>query len=289
MRRERFVSIPCSDSRRSRGTEKMSAESLSGSGRLRKPESSVRPVIRYDSYRLKLPELALGLAKGVTACGLLAFTFYRSLKIFLWMLPLAFAGVALGRKRRLEHRKKELAGQFKESMMILASSLSAGYSVENALAVSKEELTMLYGREGMIVQEFSFMVHQVRINRSIEQALEDFSQRSGLEDVKNFAEVFSVAKRSSGDVGGIMRHTAEIIRDKMQVREEILTMTASRQFEQKIMNMIPFFIVFYVESASPGFFGQMYGTGMGRVLMSGCLIAYLISYILAKRILEIEV
>jgi len=66
-------------------------------------------------------------------------------------------------------------------------------------------------------------------------------------------------------------------------------MTASRQFEQKIMNMIPFFIVFYVESASPGFFKQMYGTNMGRILMSGCLIVYLISYILAKKILEIEV
>ena len=67
----------------------------------------------------------------------------------------------------MERRKKELAGQFKESMMILASSLSAGYSVENALAVSREELTMLYGREGMIVQEFSFMVHQIKLNRSI--------------------------------------------------------------------------------------------------------------------------
>ena len=86
-----------------------------------------------------------------------------------------------------------------------------------------------------------------------------------------------------------MRHTAEIIRDKMQVQEEITTMTASRQFEQKIMNMIPFFIVFYVESASPGFFGQMYGTSMGRVLMSSCMAIYLVSYILAKKILDIEV
>lgn len=289
MRRERFGSIPCSDSRRNQGAGKMSADSLSGSGRLKKQESSAWPVIRYDRYRLNLPEFVIGLGKGAAACGVLTFTFYRSLRIFLWMLPLAFAGVILERKKRMERRKKELAGQFKESMMILASSLSAGYSVENALAVSREELTMLYGREGMIVQEFSFMVHQIKLNRSIEQALEDFSRRSGLEDVKNFAEVFSVAKRSSGDVGGIMRHTAEIIRDKMQVKEEILTMTASRQFEQRIMNMIPFFIVFYVESASPGFFGQMYGTSMGRVLMSGCLIVYLISYILSKRILEIEV
>ena len=196
------------------------------------------------------------------------------------MLPFALVGPVLERRRRIEERKKKLAEQFKESMMILASSLSAGFSIENALAASVKELTVLYGQEGMIVREFSFMVQQIRTNRSVEQVLEE---------VLNFAEVFSVAKRSSGDVGGIMRHTAEIIRDKMQVKEEILTMTASRQFEQKIMNMIPFFIVFYIESASPGFFGQMYGTSLGRTLMSCCLAVYLTAYILAKKILDIEV
>lgn len=202
---------------------------------------------------------------------------------------MSLAGAVAERKKRIQGRKKALAGQFKESMMILASSLSAGFSIENALAASVEELSMLYGREGMIVREFGYIVQQLHTNRPVEKILEEFAERSGLEDVQSFAEVFSVAKRSSGDLGGIMCHTAEIIRDKMQVKEEILTMTASRQFEQKIMNLIPFFIVFYVESASPGFFGQMYGTGLGRLLMSGCLAVYLISYVSSKWILEIEV
>lgn len=289
MRKERYSSTPCSGLRRNQEKERPSAGGLKRSGRFRPQESSSQPVIRYDRYRLNIKEFAAGLGKGVAVCAVLSFTFYRSFQVFLWMLPFALAGPVMERRRLLVRRQKALAGQFKESMMVLASSLSAGFSIENALAVSVEELSMLYGREGMIVREFAFMVQQIRTNRSVEQVLEDFSERSGLEDVKNFAEVFTVAKRSSGDLGGIMRHTAEIIRDKMQVREEIVTMTASRQFEQKIMNMIPFFIVFYVESASPGFFGQMYGTGMGRILMSVCLVVYLVSYVMAKKILEIEV
>lgn len=289
MRRERYGSTLCSVSRKNQEEGKRSGDSLRKSALLRQWESSGQQAIRYDRYHLKLWEFLLGAAKGAGVCGLLAFTFYRSMKVFLWMSPLSLLGAAAEQRGRLEKRKKELAGQFKESMMILASSLSAGFSIENGLAASVEELSMLYGRDGMIVREFAFMVQQIRTNRPVEKVLEDFAERSGLEDVQNFAEVFSVAKRSSGDLGGIMRHTAEIIRDKMQVREEILTMTASRQFEQKIMNMIPFFIVFYVESSSPGFFGQMYGTGLGRMLMSGCLVAYVISYVAAKRILEIEV
>lgn len=222
-------------------------------------------------------------------CGLLAYTFYRNMMAFYLMLPLGILSPVYESRRLKEKRLLLLAQQFKESMVILASSLSAGFSLENALAVSREELIMLYGEEGMITREFAGMVQQIRMNRAIEQVLEDFSRRSGLEDVQNFSEVFSVAKRSGGDLSGIMRHTAEVIRDKMQVKEEIRTLTASRQFEQRIMNLIPFFIVFYVEGSSPGFFDQMYGTGMGRLLMTGCLITYLISFLMARRIQAIEV
>ncbi len=229
------------------------------------------------------------MSKGIAVCGLLSYTFYRSMRIFLIMLPLSLAGVWAERRDRMERRKKKLAEEFKESMMILAASLSAGYSMENALRASVEELTTLYGRDGLVTEEYRYMVQQIRMNRPVEQLLTDFAERSGLEDIRNFAEVFRVAKRSSGDLGSIMRHTAEVIRDKMQVREEILTLTASRQFEQKIMNLIPFFIVFYVESASPGFFDQMYASALGRILMSACLAVYLASCFLARRILAIEV
>ena len=33
----------------------------------------------------------------------------------------------------------------------------------------------------------------------------------------------------------------------------------------------------------------MYDTNMGRILMSGCLVVYLVSYVLAKKILDIEI
>lgn len=252
-------------------------------------KNSGQQAIRYDCYRLSLPEWLQAVGKGAALCALFAYTFYRSWKVFLVALPVAFLYPLRERRRRREKRQTMLASQFKEGMMILAAGLSAGYSIENALTAGAQELTLLYGAEGMITREFAGMAQQIRVNRPVEQLLMDFAERSGLEDVRNFAEVFSVAKRSGGDLGGIMRHTADMIREKMQVKEEIATLTASKQFEQKIMNLIPFLIVFYVDISSPGFFVQMYDTGLGRMLMSGCLAVYLAAYVLAQRILEIEV
>lgn len=262
---------------------------MSGWGNLKRRKNLKQQVIWYDRYCLSAMEWLAAFGKGILACGVLAYTFYRSWTVFLVMAPAAFLFPVYEKRRLRDKRKLVLAVQFKEAMVVLAGNLSSGFAVENALAVSREELTMLYGADGLISREFSYMVQQIRVSRTVEQVLEDFARRSGLEDVKSFAEVFGVAKRSGGDLSGIMRHTAEVLRDKMQVREEIRTMTASRQLEQKIMSLIPIFIVFYVEGSSPGFFGQMYGTMLGRILMTGCMAVYLASILLSRKILDIQI
>ncbi len=231
----------------------------------------------------------MGALEGAGICALIAYTFYRNFTVFLCMLPVGVAAGAWVEKRRLiEKRSRELSVQFKESIMVLSSLLAAGYSIENAIQASIRELTTLYGKDGLITREFAYMSAKIRMNRPVETVLDDLATRSGLEEIRSFSEVFSVAKRSSGDLGGITRHTAEVIRDKLQVREEIVTMTASQRFEQKIMNLIPFLIVFYVEWGSPGFFDQMYFTSTGRIVMTVCLGVYIASYVLSQKILDIE-
>ena len=63
--------------------------------------------------------------------------------------------------------------------MVLASFLSAGYSLENSLSLSVKELEGLYGKTGMITEEFSYMEAGVRMNRPVELLLADMGRRSG--------------------------------------------------------------------------------------------------------------
>ena len=87
---------------------------------------------------------------GVGLAAAISYTFYRSIWVFLALLP---GVVFYVRYRKQELQKKRLLDlklQFKEGIRILASSLGAGYSVENALAVSRKELELLYGSKDMI-------------------------------------------------------------------------------------------------------------------------------------------
>ncbi len=245
--------------------------------------------MNYNTYILSMREWLVYSGQGVLIVGLFSYIFYRSLTVFLILIPLGIIVPFTKRKELKEKRLRQLNLEFKEGILLLSSFLSAGYSVENALLSSSRELSALYGGEGLITKEFRLIESQIRINRSVEQAFLEFALRSGLDDVKNFAEVFSTAKRSGGELVSIISHTADVIRDKVQVRQEILTMTASKQFELKIMNLIPFFIVIYIDFTSPGFFQIMYTTGAGRILMTICMAIYMIAFWTAKRIMDIEI
>lgn len=215
--------------------------------------------------------------------------FYRSVKVFLILLP---AGVLYPlsirgdlKKRRLER----LQVQFKDAILAVASGLNAGYSVENAFESSLEEMDRVYGKESMISGEIRLLLSRVRLNQTFEEALADFAGRSGLDDVRSFAEVFLAARKSGGELMKIIGRTAEIIGDKMRIQEEILTATASKRMEQKLMSGIPILIVFYIDLTSPGFFDILYTTMMGRLLMTLCLLVYLAACKMAKSFLEIPV
>lgn len=234
-------------------------------------------------------ESLIGITKGLSIAAVFSYTFYRSLIAFFIFCPFALCYPILEKRRKQKERIQTLSVEFQEAMVMLSSSLRAGYSIENAFQISQGELALLYGTKGLMVQEFSYINAQIRRNIPVEITLLELASRSGIEEIQNFAQVFGIAKRSGGDMSKIMTQTAEVIRDKMQVKEEIKTLTASKQLEQKIMSLIPFGIVLYIEASSPQFFSQMYEGMWGRVVMSICFLIYVIAYGLAHKILAIEV
>lgn len=243
----------------------------------------------YKIYYLTLREWAVYTGVGILFCLAASYIFYRSWLMFCLFLPVGFCYPFYKRKGLKEQRKEMLRVQFKEAIRLLASSLRAGYSVENAFAACLQELEELYGRDGMITKEFSYIAGQLRMNRTVEQLLMDFAKRSDLDEIQNFAEIFAVSKRSRGELVSVVNHAVHVISDKIQVREEIVTMTAEKKLEQKIMNLMPFFIVLYIDLSFPGFFSQMYQTAAGRIVMTVCLGVYLLSCMLSAWIMRIEI
>lgn len=240
-------------------------------------------------YVLSKKEWFLYSSQGLCRLAVLDFVFYRSMSLFVCLAPLGFFYPLILKNDLKKRREEQLRLQFKDAILSLASCLNAGYSVENGFAEILHEMDRVYGKESMISKEIRLLLYKLRLNRTVGNALEEFAVRSGLDEVRSFANVFLTARENGGELMKIIARTAGIIGEKIRIQEDILTATASRRLEQKIMSAIPVLIVCYLELTSPGFFQILYTTALGRMIMSGCLGVYLISCYAAKKILEIEV
>lgn len=196
------------------------------------------------------------------------------------------------KKEREKLRKKrltQLRWEFKEGIQALLAALDTGYSVENAFKEACKDLTMIYPDGSFITTEFKRIVQGIRMSKTIEEMLTEFGERSGLEEIHSFAEIFSIAKRSGGDLLLIIRSTVQTIRETIEVQNEIETLMAGKRLEQKVMNIIPFAILGYVRLTSEGLLDVLYGNFLGIAIMSICLGVYLFAIKIAEKIVSVEV
>jgi len=114
-------------------------------------------------------------------------------------------------------------------------------------------------------------------------------ERCGIEDMENFAAVFYTAKRTGGDMSGIIQTSARMLGDKIDVKKEIETTLAAKKAEQMVMSLMPAGIILYLKLTSPGFLGVLYGNPFGIAAMTLCLGIYGFSYWLGRKIVDIEV
>lgn len=252
--------------------------------------SNKKDVIDYRNYFFTVIELVRLVLEGCLILGMVSWLFYDSVVAFgLFLLPFLYFYLERKKKVLCEKRKQLLNHQFREVILAVSSHLQAGFSVENAFMEAYRDTCMLFGEKSLMARELSWILRRVQNNESLEQSLLQLAQRSDLEDIYEFAEVFAIAKRGGGEIRSIMMRTADIIGDKMEVKREIHTIMSEKMLEQKIMQCMPFGMIGYLSLTSPGFLDSLYHNIVGIALMTGCLGVYVFACFLAERILDINI
>lgn len=240
----------------------------------------------YRKHKWKKKELAANILLCAGIMAGLAYFFYRS---FWALIPLSAVGVWLFMHRAVEmagRERKRLSEQFRECILAVSSSLQAGYSVENAFLQSAQDMELMYGKDSLICGELVCIRRGLNINLSLEELLTDLAKRSGCEEIEEFAKVFALAKRNGGNMAEIIRNTAGRIGKKMELQKEIEMQLSGRKMELTIMKFIPFGILLYISLGNPGYFDSLYHNLSGVVIMTVCLVVYLVAVVVGDAIMK---
>lgn len=238
------------------------------------------------SRRNNLAENLRDLGKGLLVAGLFTYFFYRSIWALPFMAPVGWFYLRRSRRHWRRRSDRQLLIQFRECIQAVAAAMRAGYAVENAFLDCITDIRSMFGENCAMERELRKLRQGLANNVTLELLLAEMGQRSGLEEIREFAEVFGIAKRNGGSIPAIIDAASDSISRRLAAAEETETLLSARKLEQRVMNAMPFMIVWYVEASNPGYFDMLYGNLSGVAVMTVCMGIYLVAYALSERIFD---
>lgn len=228
------------------------------------------------------------LIKVMIMCVMVALLLYNKI----YVSPLLFpVGVYLWRNDRNRYKKQvqdKLRHEFKEFIILLSGSLNAGYSLEQGIKRSYDD--MVKDRDfSLMPKELSLIINGLSLNKDVEQLLMDMGERCGEERMIEFAKLVATAKKYGGNINLLIDKTKTKLNDKLLVEKEIDTLVAAKKLEGYLMLLMPFGIMLYMRFTNGSYINLLYDSLMGNVIVTIALIIVLVCGFIIKRITEIEV
>lgn len=246
--------------------------------------------IYYQCNMKKYEHVAAYLLFSALA-SVIAYLFYHIIPV---SVVIGFlAGVYLEKmyaQSTIQKRQKVLRLQFRDFLESMSVAVRAGNVEVQAVKSALKDLQLSYHTNADIVREVENMILQYEKGGiALKVLFEDFAERSDLEDVRNFAAIYSVIEGKSDRFGEILMETQEIIGDKIEIEQEIETTITSAKSETMVMLIMPVIIVAAMSCMGGGLLESLFTTAVGHVSATVALIIFGISYALAVKGSNIEV
>lgn len=226
---------------------------------------------------------------GFIAGFLVLHVFYKILLIsLLGGVVVGIVNISSAQVKKKEARLKKLRLQFFDMLEAMSVSMRAGNPVLKALQSARSDLELIYSENSDIIVELDIILSRFQNAMPLSQAFGDFARRSGLEDISSFASIYATIEGKSSRADEIVRETQQIIADKMEIEMEIDTLMTAAKSEVNIMLMMPVVILGVIAYAGAGFMDAIY-EGAGRLIATGGLIIFIISYIMARKFSNVQI
>ncbi len=149
--------------------------------------------------------------------------------------------------------------QMIDGMTMMANGVKAGLSVQQSMERIQNNLS------NPISQEFGLVLSQIRIGRSLSEALNDLGTRIPRQDVQMFVTSVNILQETGGNMGETFKTIVEVVRERQKVEKKIEALTAQGMAQGTIIVMVPFalLVVFWV--IDPNYIAPLFNTTLGLV------------------------
>lgn len=178
-------------------------------------------------------------------------------------------------------RHRRFEEQFPDALALLSSTLRAGISMPLAVAKVAEE------SPAPLAEEFGLLRREIQLGR-MEQGFVELSQRVPLDSVKLFVTAVVTCVKMGGNLAEMSDSIAETIRNNIELRGELRTLTAEGRLQGMMMAAMPFVVVGLIALVNPDLVEPLFSHWIGNLMLGLVVVLEGVGVLIIREMLKIE-
>lgn len=193
-----------------------------------------------------------------------------------FMLPMIYIKFAI------EKKKQVFETQIPIALSLIRNSVDAGFSFMQAIEVVATEM------EAPISEEFSRVLHEASVGKDIEVALMNMNERVLSDELKLVVVAVLIQRQVGGNLGEILEIILETIKDRIQIKGEIKTLTSQGRMSSMIICALPIVLGIIMYFINPTYMGPLITTPIGQAMLGVAAFMIFMGAFIINKIVKID-
>jgi tight adherence protein B len=182
-----------------------------------------------------------------------------------------------------KRRTKKFEGQLPDVLTLVASSLSTGFSLLQALdAVAKDAAEPA-------AKEFSRSLAETRIGADVGDALDRMAERTGSVNMRWTTMAIKIQREVGGNLAETLRTTAKTLREREELRRHVRALSAEGRLSAYILIALPIGIFLYTMKTNRDYVELLWTRPLGLAMMAAGLVSLGIGVFWMRKVVDVQV
>jgi tight adherence protein B len=212
--------------------------------------------LQLRPYEFRMLQVATGLLLALVA--FLRFNVSFAVPV---MGVLGYVLPAFYLRNRRGHRLQRFDDELPRAMELIANSMKAGQSIAQSFAAVTENAGP------PVAEEFGLARREIELGASVESALANMEKRMGSTDLRLMIMVVTIQHAVGGDLPAILTTLADTMRQRREMRQEVLAATAQSRASAVIITLLPIAVAVFGYFVLPDYFHPLFTTFLGWMVL----------------------
>lgn len=198
-------------------------------------------------------------------------------------VPLGFMAPQAWLNRRRKKRSKNFEEGLPDALMLMASSLRSGFSLDQAIVATSDQA------DNEVSTELRRAVQEIRIGSPLEAALDRIAERMDSSDFRWVVTALRIQRKSGGNLAELLITVSHTVRQRAQMGREVAALTAEGRLSAYVLIGLPLVLFAFLMLTQPAYLEPLWKTTMGLMITGVGVVMLIVGWLLMKKLVQVDV